>query len=88
MTEKQLREFLEELQLELMRVEPADESTRKRADELARGIREALNRPSLSGYPVSMSDLLNDSLATFEATHPRVAELARVLIDALAKIGL
>jgi hypothetical protein len=88
MADDKLREALEELHLKLIEMAPADESTREKRDALAAHLREALDQEDLAGYHFSLTEALQDALASFQESHPKLANMIGGVMNLLGSIGI
>ena len=88
MKEKELREVLEELQLELLQYDPSDVALRGKRDALIKNIQDALGQAKLSGGPSSLGERLSDELANFVDEHPKIAQLMNAASNLLSAIGI
>jgi hypothetical protein len=84
-----LRHTLDELHAELEAAGTLDPEARAMLRSAAREIQHALEAgaPAPAGE-ASLGDRLEESTRHFEATHPKVAEAVRRVIDALAALGI
>ena len=86
MSEKKIRELLEELDQELSRNEELDDETLEAVRRLDRDIDEVIRSTEQKNSPV-----LDDAIALearFAATHPVAERLVRELINVLGRMGV
>jgi predicted transcriptional regulator len=88
MGREKLRQVLEELHFELLKLGPQEESLQRKADDLATDLRDLLDEPDLGDVHASVEELLADSATSFEAAHPRIAELISRVLTMLSSMGL
>jgi hypothetical protein len=88
MTENKLRESLEKLHFELMQLAPLDESMQEKVDGLAAYICELLDQPELEESHASLEEMLDDSVSSFETSHPKVTQLINEILGLLSGIGI
>jgi len=85
---EQLRESLEELHLELISLPPTEGPEQEKRDALAAHIREALDSGNLEEMHISLGDVLNEEVVSFQEAHPRLASLMVGIRDLLSSIGI
>ncbi|MGM0633358.1 MAG: DUF4404 family protein [Pseudomonadota bacterium] len=86
MSEKKIRELLDELDRELSRNEELDEETVEAVRRLDQDIDEVIRSSEQKNSPV-----MDDAIALearFAATHPVAERLVRELINALGRMGI
>lgn len=89
MPRETLRHTLEELHAELEAAGTLDPEARAMLRSAAQEIRHALDAGTTTAESEpSLGDRLEESTRHFEATHPKVAEAVRRVIDALAALGI
>ena len=88
MDDKALRDELERLQLELLRMPTVPAPLQEKRDALAEYIREALEQEDLGGYHASLETMLSEEAVAFEIEHPKIAQLMQGIGNLLSSIGL
>ena len=88
MPQKQLHLTLQELQLELERVNFEDESQRASISESIATMQKKLRDESFMSGDEYLLHELKESLEEFEEQHPNIAEIIGRVTDLLAKIGI
>jgi len=87
--QQQLREQLEKLHAELQEVEFLNDDDRALLQNLARDVREVLNREDeRAEHYRGLGERLNETVAQIEASHPRITLLMRQIIDQLSFMGI
>jgi hypothetical protein len=89
MDKQQLRAQLEQLHAELAQVENLDSTEAAMLRDLAGDIREILEREETHpGHYTGLGERLKEAVARLEASHPRVTDVMRQVIDQLAYLGI
>lgn len=88
MNNENLRESLEELHFALLQMAPAEKSLQEKRDSLASQIRETLDQEDLGGFHLSLKEILDQEIISFEAEHPKVTQLMLGVRDILSSIGI
>jgi len=89
MQEKTLRDTLEEFHLKLLQLNPEHDGVKPdEAAELAKHIRALLDDPNLEQRETPIDELLQDSVAQFGLTHPRLSRMLDELMLMLSSIGI
>jgi len=81
-----LRTLLAEVVAEVRTIQTADDATRRRLEEAATEIIQALHRVETDGGGDGES--LRNRLVEFEASHPNLAAVVNRLIDMLGQMGI
>ena len=88
MSKEQIRQQLERLHLELLRLGDLDPQAQDKVDAAASHIQALLEDPNADNYPSTLADVLNDSVTALEVSHPRITELINRITELLASIGI
>ena len=88
MENSELQETLERLHLELLQLKTDDDTERERAEDLAEDIRARLETLETEDDHAAAQDLLQNSAAAFDASHPHLSKMMRSLSDMLSSIGI
>jgi len=84
--EERLRTLLVEVVAEVRALATADDATRRKLEEAATEIIQALHRVETG--EAGDRESLRDRLVEFEASHPNLAAVVNRLIDMLAQLGI
>ena len=82
-----LEESLNNLRLEVGRLDIGDEQTRVRLGRLLEDIERTIGRPA-DPPPHDLGERLNASVLQFEASHPRIAVVMNELVKQLSNMGI
>lgn len=83
---ERLRNLLAELIAEVRTVQAADDATRRKLEEAATEIIQALHRVETG--EAGDNESLRDRLVEFEASHPNLAAVVNRLVDMLGQMGI
>lgn len=89
MTNQNLRELLEKLQMELERIEVTDEAGQQRLHHLEadiRRLRERSDEPEETDDP--MLERFQDSIDHFETSHPQLTMMISQMMTILSNAGI
>jgi hypothetical protein len=81
-----LANLLADLIAEVRTIEQADETTRRKLEEAATEIIQALHRVETG--EAGTGESLRDRLVEFEASHPNLAAVVNRLVDMLGQMGI
>lgn len=93
MNDEQLRTRLEELHLALLQMIPDDKTLEIKRDALAAHIRQALddndwNGDDLQRFHVTLREMLQEQLVSFEEKHPKVTMLINSITEMFNSLGI
>ena len=88
MTQSELKQALEELHGELLRAGTLPAEQQAKADVLAEAIRGTLESDEFAANGSGLKDPLEDGVAAFEVSHPRITELIEDVLNLLAGLGI
>ncbi len=89
MENKELRESLEKLHIQLQNTENLDENSREVLEQLANDIQNALDRNRISEEEhKKLTENLKKSSRHFEASYPDLTESMNIVIHTLSNMGI
>jgi phage shock protein A len=90
MTKEKLHKDLDELQSQLDQTEPKDDASREKMDSLREGIRNAKQQqgPVSAETGQDLRHRLEQSLESFEVSHPNLTGFVNNVITTLNSIGI
>lgn len=87
MPEKQLREDLDKLRLEIVNLD-SDEQAKEKLNSLVAEIEQELEESGLTDKAKNLSEQVEDSISRFEATHPTLTGILNNIMVTLSGIGV
>jgi nitric oxide reductase activation protein len=88
MTDQPLRQALEALRQEISCMEDIDAASRRRLERLTQAIEHKLEQPQDVDHHLHLVGLLQDEVAYFEASHPRLAMALNEILTTLSTAGV
>ena len=88
MSERHLREMLEQLHAELQNSGDIDENSRELLREVMDDIRTIVEPGAAAPRPEPLGQRLREAVDAFEESHPALTEAVGRVVDALAKMGI
>lgn len=88
MDQKQLREYLEQLDSSIESLEGADEQQRAQLQGLINDIEQQLAADALPADQGSLSDQLDQLISEFETEHPTVSGILNNILVTLSSMGV
>ncbi|MBI9105707.1 MAG: DUF4404 family protein [Spirochaetales bacterium] len=88
MNRAQLKNYLEELKIEIGNLEDKDPQVLSRLNELAGNIEEALDSPAESSKNDDLIDGIQGNIEHFEAEHPTITGILDRIMNALSSMGI
>ncbi len=88
MENKDLKQTLDKLKLELEKIEKTDLESIRRLKGLIDSVQTKLKEPKNKKHHNRLSPQLNEAVVHFENTHPFISEILEELVAILVKIGL
>jgi predicted transcriptional regulator len=83
------RSTLEQLHRELMKARSEEHQVQKRLDELARDVRQMLDKPAEEHlHHRTFKENLRDSVRHLEASHPELTSVINNVLTTLTKMGI
>lgn len=88
MDNRQLRESLESLRIEVARLARADSDTRDRLEALIADIETRLAEPDNAEHYETLIQNVRDAITEFEVSHPRTTEILNHVMVTLGNMGI
>ena len=83
------RDTLEQLHRELMKARSEERQVQKRLDDLAREVRQILDKPGEGHiHQRRLKQSLQDSARHFETSHPELTSVINNVLTSLANMGI
>ena len=87
MNKEEIRNAAEQLQLELLKLDPDTTENWPKIEKLQDGLQRLLEEPEFDDHEELQSDL-SESVGAFEASHPKLNALMQQFMSLLESIGL
>ena len=88
MKQLELQQAIENLQLELLNLGPQEEETQTKIDNLVLSFKDPENLPVSEESLTTLQEVLDDSIAHFDSTHPSLTGILRQVMSLLSSIGV
>ena len=88
MSQEEIRHTLEQLHTDLLRLGPLDADAEQKVNALAEYIRELIDSPEAAQEGNSFEELLEETMLSLEASHPKAAQLISGILSALNSAGI